>query len=167
VCLPLNSVLIQVYLVIVRTALHDVYSLAFAVTKAVAITLACNIAVHHSLFIPLLVMISRVGSTTVDAILRYTYTAITTTAITAAVAATAGSATNIIYGLALGYKSVIIPVFVLAAIIYVSFDLCETYGVALAAIGMLATLATGLTIDAYGPVCDNAGTSLTLYCATI
>mmetsp|Transcript_20880 Transcript_20880/g.30971 ORF Transcript_20880/g.30971 Transcript_20880/m.30971 type:complete len:736 (+) Transcript_20880:53-2260(+) len=68
-----------------------------------------------------------------------------------------GSATNIIYGLSLGYKSVIIPVFILAAIIYTSFDLCETYGVSLAAIGMLSTLATGLTIDAYGPVCDNAG----------
>ncbi|CAM9590524.1 unnamed protein product, partial [Choristocarpus tenellus] len=39
-----------------------------------------------------------------------------------------GSATNIIYGLALGYKSVIIPVFVLAAIIFTSFQLCDTYG---------------------------------------
>jgi inorganic pyrophosphatase len=68
-----------------------------------------------------------------------------------------GSATNIIYGLSLGYKSVVIPVFILATIIYTSFSLCETYGVALAAIGMLSTLATGLTIDAYGPVCDNAG----------
>ncbi|CAM9406892.1 unnamed protein product [Chrysoparadoxa australica] len=68
-----------------------------------------------------------------------------------------GSATNIIYGLALGYKSAIIPVFVLSGIIFTSFSLCNTYGVALAAIGMLATLATGLTIDAYGPVCDNAG----------
>jgi H+-translocating diphosphatase len=96
--------------------------------------------------------------------MQCTHTANTTAVVTpaAAAATTAGSATNIIYGLALGYKSVIIPVFVLAAIIYVSFDLCETYGVALAAIGMLATLATGLTIDAYGPVCDNAGTSLTL-----
>lgn len=39
-----------------------------------------------------------------------------------------GSATNIIYGLALGYKSAIIPVFVLAAVIFVSFQLCSTYG---------------------------------------
>merc|ERR1711868_115925 len=37
------------------------------------------------------------------------------------------------------------------------FTLVDMYGVALAAIGMLSTLATGLTIDAYGPVCDNAG----------
>jgi inorganic pyrophosphatase len=68
-----------------------------------------------------------------------------------------GAATNIIYGLALGYKSVIIPVFILAAIIFVSFELCDLYGVALAAVGMLGNLATGLAIDAYGPVCDNAG----------
>ena len=39
-----------------------------------------------------------------------------------------GSATNIIYGLALGYKSTIVPVFVLAAIIFTSFQLCGTYG---------------------------------------
>jgi len=68
-----------------------------------------------------------------------------------------GAATNIISGLALGYKSVIVPVFILAGIIYLAFELCDMYGIALAAVGMLGNLATGLTIDAYGPVCDNAG----------
>jgi len=68
-----------------------------------------------------------------------------------------GAATNMIYGIALGYKSAIIPVLVLAFVIYGSFTLCDMYGVALAAIGFLSNLATGLTIDVYGPVCDNAG----------
>lgn len=68
-----------------------------------------------------------------------------------------GAATNMIYGIALGYKSAIIPVLVLAIVIYGSFALCDMYGVALAAIGFLSNLATGLTIDVYGPVCDNAG----------
>lgn len=68
-----------------------------------------------------------------------------------------GAATNMIYGIALGYKSVIIPVIVLSGAVYGSFSLCDMYGVALAAIGMLSNLATGLTIDVYGPVCDNAG----------
>jgi len=68
-----------------------------------------------------------------------------------------GAAVNIIYGLALGYRSAIVPVFTLAAVIYAGFSLCDLYGVALAAIGMLSTLATGLTIDGYGPVTDNAG----------
>jgi Na+/H+-translocating membrane pyrophosphatase len=68
-----------------------------------------------------------------------------------------GAATNMIYGIALGFKSVIVPVVVLAMVIYASFTTCDMYGVALAAIGFLSNLATGLTIDVYGPVCDNAG----------
>eukprot|EP00753_Platysulcus_tardus_P002693 PLAT11809.1.p1 GENE.PLAT11809.1~~PLAT11809.1.p1 ORF type:complete len:808 (-),score=317.94 PLAT11809.1:209-2551(-) len=68
-----------------------------------------------------------------------------------------GHATNIIYGLALGYKSVIIPVFALALTIFLAFHFCDMYGVALAALGMLSNLPTGLTIDAYGPISDNAG----------
>jgi inorganic pyrophosphatase len=68
-----------------------------------------------------------------------------------------GAATNIIYGLALGYKSLIAPIFLLAIAVFVSFTLAGMYGVALAALGMLSTLATCLSIDVYGPVCDNAG----------
>uniref|UniRef100_A0A7S2II27 H(+)-exporting diphosphatase n=1 Tax=Helicotheca tamesis TaxID=374047 RepID=A0A7S2II27_9STRA len=68
-----------------------------------------------------------------------------------------GAATNMIYGIALGYKSAIIPVIVLALVVYGSFKMCDMYGVALAAIGFLTNLATGLSIDVYGPVCDNAG----------
>lgn len=70
---------------------------------------------------------------------------------------TTGAATNIIYGLSLGYKSAIIPVLVLAFLIYVSFERADLYGVSLCACGMLSNMATGLTIDAYGPVTDNAG----------
>lgn len=68
-----------------------------------------------------------------------------------------GAATNIIYGLALGYKSCIIPVFCLAITIGVSHYLAGMYGVATGALGILSTLATSLTIDGYGPICDNAG----------
>lgn len=68
-----------------------------------------------------------------------------------------GAATNVIFGLALGYKSVIIPIFAIAAAIFVSFSLAAMYGIAVAALGMLSTIATGLAIDAYGPISDNAG----------
>jgi len=68
-----------------------------------------------------------------------------------------GAATNIIYGLALGYKSAILPVIILSAIIFLSLKSAGMYGVALAALGMLSTLATCLTIDVYGPISDNAG----------
>ncbi|KAK2981946.1 hypothetical protein RJ640_019166 [Escallonia rubra] len=67
------------------------------------------------------------------------------------------AATNVIFGLALGYKSVIIPIFSIAVAIYVSFSLAAMYGIAVAALGMLSTIATGLAIDAYGPISDNAG----------
>jgi len=72
-------------------------------------------------------------------------------------ACSTGAATNIIYGMALGYKSVIIPVFCLALTIFISYSLAYMYGIAVAALGILSTLAIGLTIDAYGPICDNAG----------
>ncbi|XP_027163901.1 pyrophosphate-energized vacuolar membrane proton pump-like [Coffea eugenioides] len=68
-----------------------------------------------------------------------------------------GAATNVIFGLALGYKSVIIPIFAIAIAIYVSFSLAAMYGIAMSALGMLSTIATGLAIDAYGPISDNAG----------
>ena len=72
-------------------------------------------------------------------------------------ACTSGPAINVIYGLALGYLSTIIPVILIALTILVSISLLGMFGVALAAIGMLSTLAVGLAIDAYGPISDNAG----------
>jgi len=68
-----------------------------------------------------------------------------------------GAATDIIFGLALGYQSTIIPCFCIASAIYISFSLASMYGIACAALGMLTTLSTGLAIDAYGPISDNAG----------
>jgi inorganic pyrophosphatase len=67
------------------------------------------------------------------------------------------AATGIIYGLALGYLSCVIPIFCLGITILVSHQLCGFYGVSLGALGMLSTLTMGLTIDAYGPISDNAG----------
>ena len=68
-----------------------------------------------------------------------------------------GAATNIIYGLALGYKSSVVPVIAVAIAVYVSWMSAGMYGIAIAALGMISTIAIGLTIDAYGPVSDNAG----------
>ena len=69
----------------------------------------------------------------------------------------AGPAINVIYGLALGYLSTIIPILLLALTILISIKLMGMLGVALSAIGMLSTLAVGLAIDVYGPISDNAG----------
>lgn len=70
---------------------------------------------------------------------------------------TSGAAINIIYGLALGYLSTVIPVCLLSVTIILSVYFLGMLGVALAAIGMLSTLAVSLAIDAYGPISDNAG----------
>merc|ERR1719172_548290 len=67
------------------------------------------------------------------------------------------AATGIIFGLALGYKSCIIPCFCIGATICVSHVVAGMYGIALAALGMLGTLVCALTIDVYGPISDNAG----------
>ncbi|MCE9501212.1 MAG: sodium-translocating pyrophosphatase [Leptospira sp.] len=68
-----------------------------------------------------------------------------------------GAATNIIYGLALGYQSSVVPVILLVITIVTSNLLAGMFGIAIAALGMLSTIVIGLTIDAYGPVSDNAG----------
>jgi Na+/H+-translocating membrane pyrophosphatase len=68
-----------------------------------------------------------------------------------------GAATNIIYGLALGYNSTIVPAFLIALNAFLSHKLLGFYGVSLAALGMLGSLPIGLAIDGYGPISDNAG----------
>jgi len=68
-----------------------------------------------------------------------------------------GAATNIIFGLALGYKSTVLPYLAIAVSIYTSWMLAGMYGIAIASLGMLGTLVIALMIDAYGPVSDNAG----------
>jgi len=68
-----------------------------------------------------------------------------------------GPSTNIIYGLALGYMSCVVPVLCLAITICTGYSLASQYGVAMGALGMLSTLSIGLTIDGYGPISDNAG----------
>ncbi|RNF23643.1 vacuolar H+-PPase [Trypanosoma conorhini] len=68
-----------------------------------------------------------------------------------------GAATNIIYGLSLGYFSVVPPIIAMSVTIYTSYHMADLYGFALAALGILSTMSIALTIDAYGPISDNAG----------
>merc|ERR1719440_1087064 len=109
--------------------------------------MACSIAVWLGLWSGLII-----GYTT-EYYTSFSYSPVQNIAKTQATSA----ATGIIYGLAVGYLSVIVPVMCLLVTILIAHTLCGMYGVALGALGMLSTLTMGLTIDAYGPISDNAG----------
>lgn len=105
--------------------------------------------------VTLIMLAGAVGGAIIGLVTDY-YTSSTPVAKIAEAAKT-GAGTNLIRGLAVGMESTAIPILIVALVAFLANKYLGLYGVALSAVGMLGGTAVVMTVDAYGPISDNAG----------
>ena len=128
------------------------------IVPPIILTIVCYLGLEHwgvSQNVTIALAAGAIGGGLIGLITEY-YTAAKPIRLVAEAALT-GAGTNVIRGLAIGMESVAIPMLIVVAAAYVSDHVLGLYGVALAAVGMLAGTAVVMTVDAYGPIADNAG----------
>jgi K(+)-stimulated pyrophosphate-energized sodium pump len=106
-------------------------------------------------YVTVILTIGALGGAVIGLVTDY-YTS-STPVLRIAESAKTGAGTNVIHGLAVGMESVAIPMLVVALVAYLSNKYLGLYGIALSAVGMLGGTAVVMTVDAYGPISDNAG----------
>lgn len=105
--------------------------------------------------VTVIMTIGALGGTLIGLVTDY-YTSSTPVARIAESART-GAGTNVIQGLAIGMESVAVPMVIVAVVAFLANKYLGLYGIALSAVGMLGGTAVVMTVDAYGPISDNAG----------
>ena len=129
----------------------------FIITNMLPAEWTFNGVIYHSLGVFWAVLIGLASGVLIGLITEY-YTSTHTKPVMGVVEqSVTGSATNIIAGLGLGMYSTGLPAIVLALAIIGAYYFAGLYGIAIAAVGMLAVTGIQLAVDAYGPISDNAG----------